>query len=173
MKSAAWRRQLLPALADPLLASWLREPGSLTRRCQRGSQQFRVRVLRSGWLRPMRDEVGRRQLLRVREVVLECDGVPVIFAHSVLLTATNGRLTRWLGGLGSRSLGSLLFAHPGFRREPLEFKRLDQRHPLFRLASPWAPGEASLLARRSTHHFAGQSLCVTEVLLPALAAVGR
>jgi chorismate-pyruvate lyase len=52
----------------------------------------------------------------VREVVLECDGVPVIFAHTTLSTAANGRLTRWMAALGSRSLGSLLFTYPGFRR---------------------------------------------------------
>ena len=112
--------------------------------------------------------MARRRLAWVREVVLECDGVPVIFAHSVLSTALNGRLTRWLAGLGSRSLGSLLFSFPGFKRGQLEFLRLDARHPLYRLAAPWAAGAPQLWARRSEHRLGRQVLCVTEVFLPAI-----
>ena len=163
-----WRRQLGSGAPDPLLVSWLREPHSLTARCQRACQQFRVRLLRSGLLQPIADEATRQQLAYGREVVLECDGVPVIFAHSVLSTATNGRLTRWLAGLGSRSLGSLLFTFPGFKRGKLEFLRIDARHALYRLAAPWAPGARQLWARRSEHHLGQQVLCVTEVFLPAI-----
>ena len=103
-----------------------------------------------------------------QKVLLECDGVPVIFAHSVLSTVSNGRLTRWLAGLGSRSLGSLLFSFPGFKRGQLDFLRLDVRHPLYRLAAPWAAGAPQLWARRSEHCLGRQVLCVTEVFLPAI-----
>lgn len=158
---------------DKALASWLREPGSLTARCQRNCGQFRIRLLRAGWIKPMADEPASRGLIRGREVVLECDGQPVIFAHSVLLTASKGRLPRWLAGLASRSLGSLLFTHPGFKREALAFRQLDARHPLFLRAAAWAPGAAELWARRSVHHLGTQSLCVTEVFLPAILRVTR
>jgi chorismate--pyruvate lyase len=124
-------------------------------------------------MQPIADEAKRQQLAQVREVLLECDGVPVIFAHSVLSTASNGRLTRWLAGLGSRSLGSLLFSFPGFKRGKLEFLRLDARHPLYRLAAPWAAGEPQLWARRSEHRLGQQVLCVTEVFLPTISALEK
>jgi hypothetical protein len=83
--------------------------------------------------------VGRERAW-VREVALECDGVPVIFAHTTLAATGNGRLTRWMSRLGSRSLGSLLFAYPGFRRGAIEFLRLDCRHPLYQRAAALGGG---------------------------------
>ena len=168
MKRSQWRSKLGPGAPETRLASWLGEPDSLTARCRRACMEFRIRLLRSGLMQPIADESTRQQLAHVREVLLECDGVPVIFAHSVLSTVTNGRLTRWLAGLGSRSLGSLLFSFPGFKRGQLEFLRLDARHPLYRLAAPWATGAPQLWARRSEHRLGRQVLCVTEVFLPAI-----
>lgn len=111
----------------------------------------------------------RRRLAWVREVILECDGVPVIFAHSVLSTATRGRLTRWLARLGSRSLGSLLFSYPGFNRGAIEYRRLDARHPLYQRAAALGAAGPCLWARRSLHRLGAQQVLVTEVFLPAIA----
>lgn len=158
------------------MASWLTERGSLTARCQAACGQFRVRLLAHGLGRPLADEAdavgARRGRVWVREVVLECDGVPVIFAHTVLPAAPRGRLTRWLARLGSRSLGSLLFAYPGFARGGIETLRLDRRHPLHRRAVA-VLGEAAgeLWARRSLHRLGGQSVLVTEVFLPTIAGL--
>jgi chorismate--pyruvate lyase len=168
MRRSQWRSKLGSGAPEARLASWLGEPDSLTARCRRACTEFRIRLLRSGLMQPIADEATWQQLAHVREVLLECDGVPVIFAHSVLSTVTNGRLTRWLAGLGSRSLGSLLFSFPGFKRGQLEFLRLDARHPLYRLAAPWAAGAPQLWARRSEHRLGRQVLCVTEVFLPAI-----
>ena len=155
---------------DTALASWLREPGSLTARCQRNSRQFRVRLLRYEKGSALADEGlllnKSRQPAWVREVALECDGVPVIFAHSTLSTAINGRLSRWLSRLGSKSLGSVLFTHPGFSRGPIEFLRLDHRHPLFQRAAKLGTAERYLWVRRSLHRLGAQKVLVTEVFLP-------
>ena len=173
MKRSKWQPRLAGGLLDPVLRSWLTEPHSLTARCQRASETFRVRLLRFGKGRALADEaveggVGR-DLAWVREVVLECDGRPVIFAHTTLAVAGNGRLTRWMARLGSRSLGSLLFAYPGFRRGDIEFLRLDFRHPLYRKAARLVPVGAELWARRSRHSLGAQAVLVTEVFLPAIA----
>ncbi|WP_153145797.1 chorismate lyase [Dechloromonas sp. H13] len=172
MKRSKWRTRLAGGLRDPLLRSWLTEPGSLTARCQRASASFRVCLLRYGKGRPLADESagGRRgrEPAWVREVLLECDGRPVIFAHTTLSTATSGRLTRWMSRLGSRSLGSLLFAHPGFRREAIEYLRLDRRHPLYQRAAAVAEVGDHLWARRSLHRLRAQRVLVTEVFLPAI-----
>ena len=162
-----WRSRLIGGPNDPVLRSWLTEPGSLTKRCQAACRQFRVRLLRFERARALADEIGDTQAW-VREVALECDGRPVIFAHTTLLAASRGRLGRWMARLGSRSLGSLLFSFPGFQRGQIEFLRLDCRHPLYRLAAAQAPVGAQLWARRSRHRLDGQEVLVTEVFLPAI-----
>ena len=172
MRRSRWRASLPAGLGDPGLKSWLTEPASLTARCQRASGVFRVRLLQSGTGRALADETLGDGWCRVREVVLECDGVPVIFAHTSLAAAPRGRLSRWMEGLGSRSLGSLLFARPGFRRGRIEFLRLDRRHPLYRKAAAVAPVSPILWARRSRHGLGAQQVLVTEVFLPAICALG-
>ena len=172
MKRSQWRACLPGSLRDPLLRSWLSEPGSLTARCQQACSRFRVRLLRYGKGQPLADEANGRRPAWVREVVLECDGHPVIFAHTTLSTATRGRLSRWMSGLGDRSLGSLLFAYPGFRRERIEYLRLDRRHPLYQRAAAVAEVGDYLWARRSLHRLAAQRVLVTEVFLPAITRLG-
>jgi chorismate--pyruvate lyase len=162
-----WRRQpdgLLPIA----LRRWLSEPDSLTARCQRHCRSFRVRVLAQG-RQPALGEAFGRVCLPMREVLLECDGVPVIFAHSVLSAPRSGRLGGWFAGLGNRSLGSLLFRYPGFVREEIEYLRLDARHPLYRRVCAAAGESPGFWARRSRHHLGASSVLVTEVFLPAIA----
>ena len=171
-----WRTRPSGGLLDAALASWLTEPGSLTARCQRNSRQFRVRLLRYEKGRALADEGLRLKPSRhpawIREVALECDGVPVIFAHTTLSTASNGRLSRWLSRLGSNSLGSLLFTHPGFWRGAIEFRRLDQRHPLYQRAAALGIAGETLWARRSLHRLGVQQVLVTEVFLPTVTVLG-
>lgn len=176
MKRSKWQSHLVGDSCDPIVRSWLTEPDSLTARCQRSCSTFRVRLLHYGKGRALADEsVGgtvARNLAWVREVALECDGTPVIFAHTTLATAGNGRLTRWMARLGSRSLGSLLFAYPGFRRGPIEFLRLDRRHPLFQRAAILCKPPQVLWARRSLHRLGKQQVLVTEVFLPGIRRLG-
>lgn len=173
-----WRSTLPPVFPDRCLRSWLIEPGSLTARCQRTVQHFRVRLLAFRVAQPFEDEAAlleqARSPLKMREVLLECDGVPVIFAHTLLPLAARGRLGRWLTRLGERSLGSLLFTRPGFSRQPIEFRRLDRRDPLYWRAVHAAQLQTpppSLWARRSAHALDGQQVLVTEVFLPAILAL--
>jgi len=127
-----------------------------------------VRVLAQG-RQPALGEAFGRVCLPMREVLLECDGVPVIFAHSVLSAPRSGRLGGWFAGLGNRSLGSLLFRYPGFVREEIEYLRLDARHPLYRRVCAAAGESPGFWARRSRHHLGASSVLVTEVFLPAIA----
>ena len=172
MRPNSWRTRPVGGPLDADLASWLCEPGSLTARCQRNSREFRIRLLRYEKGRALADEGlvlnNRRDPAWVREVALECDGVPVIFAHTTLSTASNGRLSRWLARLGSKSLGSLLFSLPGFRRGDIEYRRIDRRHPLYQRAAALGPTGETLWARRSLHRLGSQQVLVTEVFLPAV-----
>lgn len=165
-----WRASLAGCWIDPVLRSWLVESGSLTARCLRSSGHFCVRLLYDGRARGLADEGLRREraLQRVREVALVCDGVPVIFAHTTLSASANGRLGRWMAGLGSRSLGSLLFRFPGFERGRIEFMRLTPDHPLGRRAAALGFAGKDLWARRSWHRLGRQTVLVTEVFLPSI-----
>ncbi|MBL8430432.1 MAG: chorismate lyase [Dechloromonas sp.] len=171
MKQRKWRPGPNAVPADPILECWLTEPGSLTARCQRHCQRFCVRVVRDGLGKALAEHEHGRSLARVREVILECDGVPVIFAHTTMAVGSRGRMTRWMAGLGSRSLGSLLFSYPGFRRGRIEYLRIDERHPLYRRAAAQCALRGPLWARRSLHRLDGQAVLVTEVFLPAITAL--
>ena len=172
----AWRAKRLRC--DDRLAGWLRDRGSLTARLQ-AHGDFAVCLLRQGLARPTHDEaaalgVKRDRLLWVREVALTVDGRALVFAHTVLPCRPRGPLGPAFKRLGNRSLGALLFAHPGFARGPLCCKRLDARHALFapavaalhRAETP----PATLWARRSHFVFGAQSVLVSEVFAPAIAA---
>ena len=172
----AWRAKLLRSAENSPFIPWLRDRGSLTAHLQaRGP--FVVRVLRQKLAMPTIDEaialgIKRDQLAWVREVVLLCAGEPLVYAHSVLPCRPRGPMTRWLARLGNRSLGALLFAHPGFARGAIHGKRLDHRHALFypaleAMCITDAP-PPHLWARRSRFTFGAQSVLVTEVFAPAL-----
>ncbi len=167
-----WRNRLPLHGLDASQRDWLCEPGSLTARLQR-SGRFRLTLLSQRLHRANPDEeeilaLPSHARCWVREVLLYCNDEPVIFAHTALPTEPRGVLSRWFAGLGGRSLGSLLFAHPGFVRGPLAFARIDCRHPLHaRAASALGVSPPYFFARRCVHGFGGQRVLVTEVFAAA------
>ena len=153
---------------------WLDDHGSLTRRQQAICPQLRVQRLIQRIARPLSDEYrplgmssGQRAL--IRDVLLICGDTPLVFAHSVIpLPGLDGP---WVGlsRLGNRPLGAALFANPKVRRFPLEYQRLDARHPLYRPAvAHLDDAPPHLWMRRSQFTLAGHPLLVTEVFLPAV-----
>lgn len=157
----------LPPTAPAALAPWLTHPGSLTARLREHFAHFNVRVLRQCRARPHEDEralLGLRpgELAWVREVLLCAGDTPLVFAHSVLPLGHVRGAWNLFAGLGARPLGEVLFTDPGIARGRLNFRRLDERHPLHRA------GTAPLWARRSLFHRSRRALLVTEVFLPAL-----
>lgn len=175
----AWRESLLRTTdsARAPFNDWLRGRGSLTARIQ-AKGRFAVRVLRQELGTPTADEarvLGIEPGVQawVREVALFCDDQIVVFAHTVLPRRPRGPLTVWLARLGNRSLGALLFSHPGFTRGQLTFNRLDHRHALFEpaltaLQLDGSEAPTMLWARRSRFGFGGQSVLVSEVFSPLL-----
>jgi chorismate--pyruvate lyase len=157
------------------LRHWLSDRGSLTRRLKSHCDAFRVVPLATGLARPNPDEhallgIAPGTRAYVREVMLLCNGIPVVFAHSVLPHA--GLRGGWdsITRLGSRSLGEALFSDHRIERQPLAYRRVRQGHPLFRAAARHqALDVSSLWARRSVFCLNGHPLLVTEVFLPALA----
>jgi chorismate lyase len=133
-----------------------------------------VRVLFQGLRRPDRDErfvfaAGRQARVLVREVLLCCRGVPVVFAHTVLAPRDLHGAWRSVAKLGTRPLGAALFADPRVRRYPLHQRKIGRNHDLHRRLSAFVPHPpAALWARRSLFELRGSPVLVTEVFLPQI-----
>ncbi|WP_299182407.1 chorismate lyase [uncultured Neptuniibacter sp.] len=162
-----WRslRRPYQQVAPSEWRSWLTDKGSLTQRLKLLSHNnFRVEVVRQGWMRPTRSEakalnMDHRQFALIREVQLIGNDQPWVYARSIIPAQTLTGNRRQLKMLGNRSLGTLLFTDPTMRRGPLQIsslKLLDQRR---------------VWARRSIFYLAGQPLLVSEVFLPELLQV--
>lgn len=153
---------------------WLTRPGSLTAHLRRHCAAFNVLRLRQGHGQPHLDELAslqleRRQWVLVREVLLRCGDAPLIFAHSVAPLASIHGPWRALAGLGNRPLGEALFLNPRIVREPLCYRRLDARHPLYRAAvATLTDAPRQLWARRARYFLDDAPLLVSEVFLPGL-----
>lgn len=168
---AAWRPSLAACPGRP--PAWMRrllsERGSLTERLERRGP-VAVRVLGEGWQRPAVDEalalgLGRGRRAWLREVILDCEGGPVIYARSLVPGRPRGALAP-LPRLGARPLGRLVFASAGARRSRLAVARLRGTEPLARrMAAYGLPGGCGAWARRSLLWAAQQRLLVTEVFL--------
>lgn len=103
------------------LRRWQRAPGSLTARLKGLGEHFEVLTLRqrvAPLLREERRELGAGRHL-VREVILQVDGVPLVWARSVAPARALAGPWRALAGLGARPLGQLLFDDPRVARSPL------------------------------------------------------
>lgn len=155
-----------------LYRDWLVDAGSLTQRLRARCQQFSVSHVMQRWACPQPDEatlLGLRPHHRalLREVCLNCDGEPVVFAHSVLPRASLRGAWHDLGRLGARPLGAALFANAQVVRTPLSYRRLLPRHALYqRAVAVMQAHPPCLWARRSVFTLQGASILVTEVFLP-------
>lgn len=174
-QESRWKPRPALAGAPAYLHPWLSDPGSLTARIVARCQCFQVRVLGERRAPPFSDEhrliglpPGRHAW--TREVLLLADGVPVVFAHSVLAPRDLVGAWHMARAIGSRPLGAALFADPGICRGPLSAARLGPSHPLHRHAAA-ALGEIlpTLWARRSRFCRLDRPLLVTEVFLPGIA----
>lgn len=168
------------ASADHALFRWLRERGSLSALLRAHGSTLRVLRLRQG-------ECAARALhgnvpfgpgaLRVwlRDVLLELDGRPVVWARSVASPHCVRGAWRGLHGVGGRPLGDWLFVRGDVCRGCIEVRRLPRAHPLARqawrawLAHPMTRrgvAQPAPWARRSAFVRRGHALWVTEVFLP-------
>lgn len=153
---------------------WLRHRESLTRLIQARSRQFHVEPVFQRLSPACIDELAIMKLHRlekamVREVYLHSDGMPVVFAHSVIKREGLQGAWRSLSTLGNQSLGSMLFSNPLIQRTAFSFKKLKSGHPLYdRACWKLEACPASLWARRSLFTLRMQPILVTEVFLPEI-----
>jgi chorismate--pyruvate lyase len=129
--------------------------------------EFRVERLYQGWQLPTPSEsrllrVPPRQRALVREVALMLAGAAVVFARSVFpIASLTGDLAH-LRYLQNKSLGAILFKHPGMRRSPFELARMAGDSDY--LPRPLQQGRPAW-GRRSRFVIGGRGLLVSEVFL--------
>jgi chorismate--pyruvate lyase len=176
---ARWHAHANGVLPSTAMRDWLTDRVSLTKKLITRSRHFRVHRLRQEHGMCLADEfaiVGlpRRAPVQEREVLLECDGVPVVYAHTIVPLASTTSDWPFFGSLGERSLGTTLFGDPRVQRGRLHYARLHAEHPLARRAAA-ALGipdfDGPLFARRCLYRRKRGLLLVTEVFLPAIAQI--
>lgn len=159
-----YTRAELPAASR----SWLLDDGSLTvRLIELNLGEFRVQRLYQGWQLPQLSEckllgVSPRQRALVREVGLMLADKTVVFARSVFpIASLTGDLAH-LRYLQNKSLGAILFKHPGMHRSPFELARIGGESDY--LPTTLQQGTPAW-GRRSRFVIGGRSLMVSEVFL--------
>jgi chorismate--pyruvate lyase len=159
-----YTRAALPAASRV----WLTDDGSLTERLiASGHGAFSVQRLYQGWEVPLPSErallaLPCRQLALIREVALVLGGDSVVFARSVFpISSLDGSLAH-LRRLRNKSLGAILFRHPGMHRGPFELALLSGN-------SDYLPTSLQqskpAWGRRSRFEIGGKKLMVSEVFL--------
>jgi chorismate lyase len=158
------------------MRDWLTDTTSLTMKLMSCSSHFRVHRLRQEHGLCLADEcamveLSRRRCVQEREVILQCDERPMVYAHTVV--PLNATASDWpfFGTLGERSLGTTLFGDPRVVRGSLQYARLRAQHPLVRRASAALGGDmfaTPLFARRCLYRRKKGVLLVTELFLPAI-----
>lgn len=153
------------------LYDWLVDTGSLTARLKQHCREFSVQVLIEGTYPLSSDEQAKLNLTEktgfVREVLLRLDGVPWVFARTIMpLTTLTGDGER-LAQLGNQPLGAVLFNAPDMQRSAIEIAEFGDSNKLHGLATTLSSSwQGSLFGRRSCFLLAGKSLLVSEVFLP-------
>ena len=175
LRQARWHAHVGAVNAAPAMRAWLTAGGSLTARLTAHSRAFRVQRLHQRSATCLADEaraigMGRPGRVLEREVLLRCDGVPVVFAHTVVPMSATASDWPLFNALGERSLGSTLFYDPQVARGELEFARIRAGHPLMQRARAalGADLDTILYARRCLYRRHRGTLLVTEVFLPAV-----
>jgi chorismate--pyruvate lyase len=158
------------------MRNWLTDRVSLTLKLVEHSKSFRVRRLAQQRAQCLSDEFSmaglpRRICVQERDVLLCCDGSPVVFAHTIAPLSANATDWPFFSSLGERSLGTTLFGDPLVLRGALQFARLPMRHPLAARTSAAIGSKeyaCALYARRCLFRRKNGALLVTEVFLPTI-----
>ena len=114
-------------------------------------------------------ELSPRRFALIRQVLLRCDGVPWIFARSVLPSAMLKGRNRRLANLGEKPLGEVLFTLPRLVRRDVRIVPLSADSAMretFVAALDQDPAGAWL--RRSLFHLDNVPLLINEVFLPKI-----
>lgn len=148
--------QLKTHLKKQNILEWLNEEGSITAKISSDSK-FKLEIL-SDDLGIAEDEEYlaldiASEEVRIREVVLYGDLVPLVYARSIIPNLTSSKGYPGLGTIGSKPLGDLLFQSELFIKTRREFAQFET-----------SSGEV-IWGRRTHYLVQGYPLSVMEVFL--------
>ncbi len=153
------------AIPSSTLRHWLLDTGSLTERLQECCDTFSLRRLGQGDVPLYANEkrwlpADLQHHWQAREVILEGDSKPWVFARSVLpQSLVDGELAN----LGAQPLGKRLFNDSRFTRSDFELCQV----PAAAFAVGEAPSDRQVLwGRRSRFHLGDDYIIVAEIFLP-------
>jgi chorismate--pyruvate lyase len=164
------RHQLFNRVIDPSLSAWLFDVSSLTARIvELCGNDFSVRVLSQSWQKIEAEEAAAMSLRHVhaalvREVLLCCNDIPLVYARTVIPSTTLQGAQRLYANMGNRPLGAMLFADRTMRREAVQVAMLTAGDEVKQFAGPELP----VWGRRSVFRVAGKPLLVSEYFLPEI-----
>ncbi|QYJ78964.1 chorismate--pyruvate lyase family protein [Shewanella acanthi] len=162
---AAENANFLPS--NPL-REWLLAPGSLTQKLKNCCHDFEVRVLGEGLHFPLEGEYPQHQQVWVREVLLCLDGIPWVFARTLIPPALMSQRQADFLGLGTRPLGELLYSQDKFLPGRIEVAHFALSSRLAQLANSLdQPVNEDLWGRRRYFHYGHEEMFVSEMFLPA------
>src|ERR1700760_141915 len=176
------RSGIQPMASSRRMGAWLQIAASRSARIASVGGRLTVRVLRQGPVRLQPAEAERigcpaGAAAHGREVVLLADGVPVVYARSVLQAVHARGTWKAIRGLGNRALADLLFGLPAAQRSGFEFARFAPGsgiaaavHRRWRDATGTNWGRREGWARCSVFTRRGAPLLVTECFAPTIAA---
>lgn len=180
-RQSPWRGHLVQV--DPARKHWLTDVGSLTLKLKSHSQHFAVIPTFQGPSSARRSLCAAHMHARTggalitRDVILTCDGHPVVFGHTTTPMFHIKKHWPFFHNLGSKALGLTLFFDPLIKREAFEFTSLKPTDALYQKVqlSLVAHGfghialPQRLLARRGVFRHMRHPkswMLVTEIMLP-------
>lgn len=173
---ATWYNHANAVRPSNRMRHWLTDRASMTYKLMMHCEQFRVQRLRQQRAMCLAEEwpalgLPRRLQVQERDVLLHCDGRPLVLGHTVM--AHDATTSEWsfFSTLGERSLGPILFGDPLVVRGRLQFARLHGHHPLVKrmcAATGAVDFPSPLFARRSTFRRKSGIMLVTEVFFPEI-----
>lgn len=170
-----WQMPAEVVIDDKNLAHWLLDTSSLTERLQSMCSNFEVIVVSHQIQAPRADEIAllgcSKTTTYIREVLLLGDGVPWVFARSVIPLVINDSE---LDGLGSEPLGKRIFNDTRFKRGAFQLCKLEWPSIKERLSNKTEVNFSSVdhevirrvYGRRSCFDFLGNKMSVAELFLP-------
>ena len=149
-------KELSDGLTKKNILDWLEEEGSITARIS-SRAEFKLEILNDDIGVAEDEEYIALEIppeeVRIREVVLFGDLVPLVYARSIIPNLTASKGYPGLGSIGSKPLGDLLFQSDLFTKTHREFAQFK------------ADSEDLIWGRRTRYLVKGYPLSVMEIFL--------